>query len=402
MSTNLTIPVGVALPTISVPQNVTEYFTIRTEHFDEAAAFAQAHGLAGSEIFMNDLTPRTLPLFEDQAGKDSLVAQLRQAKVARVHCSYWGSPTAFVAGTGYRELVERFGDERLLRDYFGDLSGRHMFDRWCDEYQVATELGAHTYVFHLIDYQHVDGAWSFSVSREVVLDAMVVLTQRFLRELDDRGLLAADTPIIELENAGWGLEFGAQTADDFSYVLNQVQDTHGRLRIGWDLNHLLHATGLRDGVGAFLLPENEITPDMRRIEREAQGDLGALSHAWIRHNVCDARLFGKVAALHLSDCTPKSEEFFRNGELQGTHAVTGDRETQSAEGLRIVLAHYDNHVVTGDGVLDPAVLNSIITECAVAGGVAVLHELKNAVDVWSDIARQRDQLWGEPAPRIQP
>ena len=390
MSTNQTHASAAA-----IPQNVTEYFTIRAEHFDDAAAFARTHGLAGAEVFMNDVRPRTLPLFEDRAEKDTLVERLRQAAVTRVHCSYWGSPTAFVAGTGYKELVERFGDENLVREYFGDLSGRHMFDRWCDEYQVATELGAHTYVFHLIDYQHVDGAWSFTVSRQVVLDAMVVVTQRFLRELDDRGLLNDASPVIELENAGWGLEFGAQTADDFSYVLGQVQDTYGRLRIGWDLNHLLHATGLREGRGVFLLPDSEITPEMQRIEREAQGDLGRLSHDWIWHNVGDERLIERVAGLHLSDCTPKTEEFFRNGELQGEHAVSGDRETQSEEGLRIVLAHYDNHVVTGDGVLNPALIHEVVAECAAAGGVAVLHELKNADDLWGDIARQRELLWSE-------
>lgn len=35
---------------------------------------------------------------------------------------------------------------------------------------------------------------------------MVYMTQQLLCELEDRGLLTDESPNIELENAGWGLE----------------------------------------------------------------------------------------------------------------------------------------------------------------------------------------------------
>ncbi len=369
-----------------------EYVTCRPEHIDDAHVYVQRHGLAGIEVFMHDLVPRTEPLFGGESDRRALTARLRAAHVGRVHCSYWGSPTAFVANVGFRELAEQFESAALLREYYGDVSGRHMFARWCDEYELARDLGARAFVFHLIDYQHVDGAWEFAVSRETVLDAMVVLVQRLLRELEDRSLLDTGSPVIELENAGWGLEFGAQTADDFVSILERVHDRFDRVRVGWDLNHLLHATGLREGRGVFLLPESEITPAMRHLEERAAGDLGELSHAWIRQNVLDPRLARLLSALHLSDCTPKPEEYFRNGKLQGPHWVEGDRVRQGEEGLRIVLEHYDNHVVLGDGVLDPAAIRDLIADHGRGDDLMLLHELKNAPDLWSEVSRQRQRL----------
>ena len=64
------------------------------------------------------------------------------------------------------------------------------------------------------------------MSRETVLDAMVVMLQQFLRELTDRNLLSDSSPVVELENAGWGLEFGAQTAERL-----RVTDATHRRRI---------------------------------------------------------------------------------------------------------------------------------------------------------------------------
>lgn len=379
----------------AVVSDVLEYVTCRPEHLAAAGEASAARGLAGTEVFMADMKTRTLPLAESEAEYAELVAALRAAGVRRVHCSYWAAPTPFVAGVQFGELVERFEGIDQVREYFGDLTGEHMFSRWCDEYALARDLGAETYVFHLIDYMPVDGAWEFTVDREVVLDAMVVLTQQFLRALDQRGLLDEHSPVIELENAGWGLEFGAQTADDFVRVFERVYDRTNRLRLGWDLNHLMHAVGLAEGRGAFLLPDAEITPAMHEIEREAAGDIASLAARWIEQNVLDPRLIDRVSAIHLSDCPAKEVEYFSNGKLDAAYVTDGSWEEQQDEGLRIVLAHYDNHVCLGDGVLDPGTVRGLIDALAARHPLSVLHELKNAGDVWAELDRQRERLWGK-------
>ncbi|MER5491000.1 hypothetical protein [Streptomyces sp. NPDC002490] len=395
MSTETTLPA----PPLAPHAAVTEYVTCRADDLDAADAMIRARAIRGAEVFMNDLKPRTSPLAGTAEERSALRSALRAAGVRRLHSSYWAAPTAFVANVQFGELVERFESTDQLRDYFGDLTGTHMFSRWCDEYALACELAADAYVFHLIDYMPVDGAWEFTVDRQVVLDAMVVLTQRFLRELDDRGLVNGSSPVIELENAGWGLEFGAQTAEDFVEFLAKVHDPADRLRLGWDLNHLLHAVGTSDGKAAFLLPDAEMTPRMRELERRAAGDVRELSAAWIAQNVLDERLLDRVSALHLSDCPAKDVEYFRNGVLDEAHAVEGDRETRQAAGLRIVLDHYDNHVCLGDGVLDPAEVRRVVDALADRHPLMVLHELKNAPDVWAEVDRQRARLWSAPSDR---
>lgn len=372
---------------------VTEYVTCRAEDLPAAGEMIQAGGIRGTEVFMAELKPRTVPLAASTAERTALVSRLRSAGVRRIHSSYWAAPTPFVADVGFGELVERFGGTEQVREYFGDLTGDHMFARWRDEYALARELGADAFVFHLIDYMPVDGAWEFSVDRRVVLDAMVVLVQRFLRTLEEHGLLETDAPVIELENAGWGLEFGAQTADDFVEVFAKVHDPRNRLRLGWDLNHLLHAIGLANGAGAFLLPEAELTPAMAELELRAAGDIRTLAAEWIERNVLDACLIDRVSAIHVSDCPAKEVEYFRNGLLEASHAIEGDWDERQAEGLRIVLEHYDNHVCVGDGVLDPDHVRGLIERIAARHPLMVLHELKNASDVWSEAERQRARLW---------
>ncbi|MEV3871288.1 hypothetical protein [Streptomyces sp. NPDC049906] len=386
-------------PPLTPHAAVTEYVTCRAEDLGAADRMIRARGIRGAEVFMNDLKPRTAPLTDTPEERAALVSELRAAGVRRLHSSYWAAPTAFVANVQFGELVERFESTDQLHEYFGDLTGAHMFSRWCDEYALAGELAADAYVFHLIDYMPVDGAWEFTVDRQVVLDAMAVLTQRFLRELEDRGLISESSPVIELENAGWGLEFGAQTADDFVEFLAKVHDPAHRLRLGWDLNHLLHAVGLSDGGAAFLLPDAEVTPRMRELERRAAGSVRDLSTAWIAQNVLDERLLDRVSALHVSDCPAKEVEYFRNGVLDRAHAVDGDRATRQEAGLRIVLDHYDNHVCLGDGVLDPAEVRLLVDTLAARHPLMVLHELKNAPDVWAELDRQRARLWSAPSGR---
>lgn len=403
MSTDTDTP----MPQHPTPNGVREYATCRPDDLMTADAAARDRGIRGAEVFLQDIRPRTLPLHDTEANRAELVRSLRSAGVRRIHSSYWAAPTAFVGNVQFGELIERFENSDRVREYFGDLTGEHMFRRWCDEYSVARELGADAFVFHLIDYMPVDGAWAFTVDRQVVLDAMIVLTQRLLRELEEHGLLTETSPVIELENAGWGLEFGAQTADDFAEVFAKVHDPCARLRLGWDLNHLLHATGLDGDRAAFLLPPVEITPVMRDIERNADGDVRELSRRWIAHNVLDPRLVERISALHVSDCPPKRVEYFRNGVLHHEHTVDGDWDERKSEGLRIVLEHYDNHVVVGDGVLEPGDVRDLIAQLAQLAQLAhkqplmVLHELKNASDVWASIDRQRVELWAPvSAPHI--
>ena len=269
MSTDTTATVAAFATSIGV----TEYVTCRADVLHVAGPSIRARGIRGAEVFMADVKPRTSPLAATPQEHAELVSSLSAAGVRRVHSSYWAAPTAFVANVQFGELVERFEGTERVREYFGDLTGAHMFSRWRDEYALARELGADAYVFHLIDYMPVDGAWEFTVDRRVVLEAMIVLTQQFLRVLDDHGLTDDSSPVIELENAGWGLEFGAQTADDFAEVFAKVYDPAGRLRLGWDLNHLLHAVGLADGTGVFLLPDAELTPSMRDLERTSGGSI---------------------------------------------------------------------------------------------------------------------------------
>lgn len=372
---------------------VDEVVTCRVDDLATSSRGVEDRGLHGVEVFMNDLKARTQPLWSTDTERDELLATLRSANVRRIHSSYWASPTAFVAGVNFGELVRRFDGVDRVRKYFGDLTGRHMFTRWRQEYEAAAAIGADAFVFHLIDYMPVDGAWAFSVTRETVLDAMIVLTDRLLRELEEFELITEESPLIELENAGWGLEFGAQTADDFSRVFGSAHDPLNRLRLGWDLNHLLHATGVEDGNAVFLLPAEEISPAMAKIQHEAAGDLAALSHMWITENILDPRLIDRVSALHLSDCPAKEAEYFRNGLLEEGHRIAGDWEERQAEGLRVVLEHYDNHVVLGRGVLDPAAIRHLIKQIADRQPLTVLHELKNESDVWAALDQQREALW---------
>ena len=100
-------------------------------------------------------------------------------------------PHKFLNKLHYRELVQRQDGEEGICRYYGDLTGDHMFARWMQEYELACELGAQAYVFHVIDYAAIDGAWEFTITREQVLDAMVRMVQEFLLRLAGKGLLSA-------------------------------------------------------------------------------------------------------------------------------------------------------------------------------------------------------------------
>ena len=350
-------------------------------------------GIEGLELFATDIVPRN----EVLVVTDQLVADLVGIGVKRLHCSYWGSPTNFLMKVDFAELVERFGGRDALREYYGDLTGSRMLRRWVTEYRLASEIGAQAYVFHLIDYMTEDGSWSFSIDKELVRTAMASMLQMFLAALEEEQLLSADSPLIEIENAGWGLEHGMQTADHAVAVLREISDPHGRVRLGWDLNHLLHALGSGDGsVGEFQLPEAEITSQMRELLRPSPG-IADLADAWVASNVLDGRLAGAVGSIQVSDCPAKTVSYFENGSFVEPYSSRQRSMATRAEradfGLAVVLEHYDNHVPVGDGMLVPDRVADLISRgSGMHPELVILHELKNSEDLLTDLRRQRAAL----------
>lgn len=186
---------------------------------------------------------------------------------------------------------------------------------------------------------------------------MVYMTQQLLCELEDSGLLTDESPNIELENAGWGLEHGVQVADDYRFVFSQVYDPRNKLKIGWEINHILHALGCSEvtGDGRFFLPEAEITPDMAWLEASYGHNPQKLAMEWVAYNLLAPDLQGRIGSVHLSDCKMKTVEYFRNGIL-GSPFLEKMEAMETVEerfyyGWQMVLDYYDSHVPLGTGIL---------------------------------------------------
>lgn len=379
--------------------------TFSTQETDGLEQLLKENGLAGTEVFMNYEGNRSQSLlFDSEAKKAAAIEKYKRLCVKRIHCSYWSYPTSFLNKLHYRELVQRQDGEEGICRYYGDLTGDHMFARWTQEYELACALGAQAYVFHVIDYAAIDGAWEFTITREQVLDAMVRMVQEFLLRLAGKGLLSAGSPVIELENAGWGLEYGAQRCEDFAEIFRQVYDPFDKLRVSWDMNHLLHAIGKSpDGKGAcFMLQPFEITSRMQRLEEEFGADPKLFAEKWVEMNILDPSVIRKTGCLHLSDCELKHTEYFRNGRLQGEYGERIDsletRQEKEEYGVSIVLERYDSHVPMGDerGVYTAPAVRRWIAELARENeGFVVLHELKNSSPVLPALRRQMEFLWKE-------
>lgn len=355
-----------------------------------AAALCDAFSLSGTEVYFDDLVPRDEPLCPNSDAEAELLARLTHDRVKRAHASYWAWPTAFLTGRNREELFRRMGGAEEVRAYFGDESGERIFSRWTAEYALCVKAGLESYTFHLIDYAPIDGKWAFTLSRAEILAGMAEILARFLERLNAAGLLSANGPRIELENAGWGLEYGAQTCEDFLWVLSRVEDTFGLLRVAWDVNHLLHAVGRE----RFLLPEEEITPAMGAMEGFG------LPLRWLRHNLLNEDLLGRVGAVHLSDRPVTDTAWFLRGKLaepwySELNALHGS-EAQEEYGVKIVLERYDAHIPLGTGgYLDGAAWRALLTELKEKnGGFALLHELKNSNDMFADLTAQRAALGG--------
>lgn len=361
---------------------------------EEVGPFCTRFSQVGTEVFFDDLVPRDEPLCPTWEAEEGLLRQLQELRVCRAHGSYWAYPTAFLTGRNREELYARMGGASGVRAYFGDETGEAIFSRWVSEYALCRKAGIESYTFHLIDYAPIDGKWCFSLTREEILAGMAEMLAQFLSRLEGAGLLEDSGPRIELENAGWGLEYGAQRADDFVWILERVKDPHGLLRVSWDVNHLLHALGR----GHFLLPEDEVSDGMAALPMGEE-----LAQAWLEANLMDDRLLGRVGAVHLSDRPMADVEYFRRGKLcqpyHGELMALPDGEAQEAYGVDIVLSKYDAHtpVGNGEGYLTGSAVAGLLERLSEAnGGLLILHELKNSKDLAADLSIQRRALgWGE-------
>jgi len=367
--------------------------------FESIQVFLDDFSLSGIEVYMDDILSRDKILFTSEKDKQALICRLKEFHVKRVHCSYWAYPTSFLVCNNFKELIERFRGEHAVQSYYGDLTGSHIFQRWVHEYTLAKELCAKSYVFHLIDYAPIDGLWAFSISRKDIRQAMIFMLQKFLNLLIQNGVVTPDSPIIEVENSGWGLEHGIQTAEDYMQLFGQLYDPYNKVKIGWDLNHLLHAVGFDEDNGKtmFFLPDEEITPEMKLLQAEYSDSAQLFTQKWVEYNVLFPRLINNISAIHLSDCGLKKKCYFTNGKLNGDEysnicllKTWDDREQY---GVEIVLTHYDSHLVLGKGVLCPNKIKEMLQYLKKQNSdFVILHELKNSTDLYNDLKIQITSL----------
>lgn len=383
---------------------LTQYFTYKPELFPDGekvdiSEFCRRYQMEGTEVFMEEFAPLEQPLFTGEAEKAALIERLQLLCVKRVHCSYWGYPTSFLTKNRFAELVGQIGGYANMTAYYGDLTGAHMFDRWAQEYEIATILGAQSYTFHLIDFSIIDGAWAFTISKEEIRQAMVYMTQQLLCTLQERGLLTENSPQIELENAGWGLEHGVQVANDYEMVFSQVDDPYHKLKIGWEINHLLHALGCDPitGEGRFFLPAEEISNEMAWLQKSFGHSPEKLAIEWISCNLLAPGLQGKIGSLHLSDCAMKTVEYFRNGILCTPFIdklwALEDLEDRINYGWQYVLDYYDTHIPLGEGIVPQEGMRNLLWKLLEQNpDLVILHELKASKPLESDLVQQLDFL----------
>lgn len=380
-----------------------QYTTYKEELYAEPGGSVQQlceeAKLLGTEVFMDDIVPRDKTLFADDSDKEQLLDRLKALMVKRVHCSYWAYPTSFLTNQNFKELTQRFGGMKEVEAYYGDFTGNHMFERWASEYEIACLLNAQSYTFHLIDYAPIDGRWEFTIGRQEICQAMIYMIQRLLGILTEKGLLTEKSPTIEVENAGWGLEYGLQTAEDFEEMFRQLYDPGDKVRIGWDLNHLLHAIGFneKDQRAEFFLTEQEITPEMERLSQSYGNTQQLFAEKWLEKNILARSLVRKIGSLHVSDCKMKTVSYFKNGRLIGAYY----EEMKSLEtweemeeyGVGIVLEKYDSHEILSEGILSGVILRRLLSKIQkVNPEVVLLHELKNSKDQTRAVRKQLSEL----------
>jgi hypothetical protein len=341
-------------------------------------------------------------LYNNEAEKRTLINKLEQLQVKRLHCSYWAYPTGFLTKHNFTELINRFGGVEKLREYYGDLTGKHIWERWAQEYETASALNVQAYTFHLIDYAPIDGEWDFTIPVNDIRQAMICMIQQFLENLEELNLLTDSSPSIEIENAGWGLEYGTQTKSDYIDLFQQLYDPGNKVKIGWDINHILHAAGTKNGTknACFMLPEEEKNSEMKEIESRYESNPSVFASKWLEYNILAEDLRQRVGSIHLSDCVLKDTEYFIHGKLRLPYSDEIDAlsmwEEKEEYGVKIVLEHYDSHVPLQDGILKGEDVKNILAKLlSYNKDFVILHELKNSESIQADLDKQKTALhWG--------
>ncbi|RGT73391.1 hypothetical protein DWX08_06870 [Ruminococcus sp. AF18-22] len=383
-------------------KNIREYSTYKEELFAEEtdlSEFVQKNALSGMEVFMDDVISRDQMLYTDEAGKDAVVEQLREKEVKRIHCSYWAYPTSFLTKNNFTELVKRFGSLDAVKAYYGDLTGEHMYERWLQEYETASALNAQAYTFHLIDYAPIDGKWEFTIPREEISQAMIYMIQELINRLLESGLMTENSPQIEVENAGWELEYGLQTAEDFAKMFHQLYDPFDKVRIGWDINHLLHAIGFseKEQRAEFFLTYPEMTEEMRGLEDKYGNIQQVFAQKWLEKNLFNRSIIDKIGSIHLSDCKMKTTAYFKNGILIGKYNEVMQSmenwEDMEEYGVGIVLKEYDSHEILSEGILSGVIIRTLLARLQeINPDLVILHELKNSKAQIQALKKQRAEL----------
>jgi hypothetical protein len=366
-------------------------------------------GITSTETYAPVLQDREVPLFTSKDELDRLIHQLRTRSSGQLHCSYFGNPTALFAGPSshaYQALLRNMGGPVRFAQYYGDLNGEHVITRACQEYELAARAGLDHYTVHFgIDYSFSDGMYSYpdtyGLDRDAVVESairqIIVYLRRFASHLARLGLLSGDQslPTIGIENAGWGLEYGIQTAQDFRLLFERLEEVKAPLRdlvmIDWDFNHLLHALGRNSsGQASFMLPEEERTEEMKALETMLGSNSAALAAEWIRANVLSEGLLGRVRCIHISDSSWKSAPIFARCQALGDHLHKlmneQDPDARASLGENLVVNYYDNHLHLGSsqGLLEREHIAPVFQALAQARAarskpqypLLILHELK--------------------------
>lgn len=331
--------------------------------------------LDGTEVSLTSLVPRENLLFRTEKEKQTVIKQLNNIKAKRIHMSYWAEQVDFLEKVNFHQLVERYGLEQSVREYYSDLTGEHIYERWAQEYEIACEIEADAVTFHLIDYFHIDGLWEFTNTRDTIINALGSITNHLLDTLEKKGLLK-NGPVIELENAGFGLEYGVQTADDYVRIFEGAKDNYKKLRVGWDMNHLLHALGYDEEKqqAVFFITEKELNSTMITLQKQFGHNPELLAEEWVKLNILDERLINRVASIHVSDCKIRQKIIFVNGKLtkdlyQKMNKLTTD-EKKEEFGVELVLRYFDSHLPLGTTLKN-------VKEIFEIPRISVVHELKN-------------------------
>lgn len=339
------------------------------------------NGIAkGTELYIANIIPRDKSITSIEEKKLGKI--FKEGHVKRLHMSYWGETSDFLQKLDVEGLKGRFGSDENIINYFGDLTGNKIYSRWAEEYALAYKFGLESVTFHLIDYFHIDGLWRFTNNRNDIVLAQAKILNTLLRKLEEKDLLKKG-PLIEIENAGFCLEYGVQTAADFEIVFQHINDMRRKVRIAWDINHLLHAIGFdgKNMLTKFFLTKAEKTLRMEEIEAEYGSDQQAFINEWLELNILHPSLLSKINALHLSDSDLRTETIFENGQLTEKYLseilTFSNDEEKEAYGAKIVGTYFDSHIPVGPN--KSSIVSILRKILRVNSGINLMHEIKGEI-----------------------